>query len=100
MFRRQFVRWAAVFGAGVTTIATAGAKETKTVRYRVKGFSCIACAVGLDTMLQKQHGVVSSESTYPEGIVSIRFGTRLVSEESLKTFIAEKGFTVLEEPAS
>jgi copper chaperone CopZ len=100
MFRRQFVQFLAVFGAGsVATIAAADTKGTKTLTYVVKGFSCITCAVGLDTMLQKQKGVAWSKSTHPEGIVTIKFDPLEVTEKSLKGFIGEMGFTVAEERA-
>jgi hypothetical protein len=52
MFRRQFVRLIAAVGTGsVAAIAATKAKDGKRVTYVVKGFSCITCAVGLDTML-------------------------------------------------
>ena len=98
MFRRQFVQWMAVLGtSSVATIAAADAKGTKTVTYVVKGFSCVTCAVGLDTMLQKQKGVSRSKSTYPDGIVKIQFDPQEVTEKSLKSFISEMGFTIAEE---
>ena len=101
MLRRQFVQFLAVFGTGsVAAIGAAGAKGTKTVTYLVKGFSCVTCAVGLDTMLQKQKGVASSKSTYPDGIVTIKFDPQEVTEKSLKELIGEMGFTVAEERAA
>jgi copper chaperone CopZ len=98
MFRRQFVQFIAAIGtSSVASIAAADGKGTKTVRYVVKGFSCVTCAVGLDTMLEKQKGVTWSKSTYPDGIVKILFDPKEVSEKSLKDFIGEMGFTVAEE---
>jgi copper chaperone CopZ len=98
MFRRQFVQWMAALGtSSVATIAAADAKGTKTVSYVVKGFSCLTCAVGLDTMLQKQKGVSWSKSTYPNGIVKIQFDPQEVTEKSLQSFIGEMGFTIAED---
>jgi copper chaperone CopZ len=98
MFRRQFVQLLTALGASsVATIAAADAKGTKTVTYVVKGFSCVTCAVGLDTMLQKQKGVSWSKSTYPEGIVKVQFDPQEVTEKSLKSFIGEMSFTIAEE---
>jgi len=98
MFRRQFVQFVATLGAGsVATIAAADTKGTKTVTYVVKGFSCVTCAVGLDTMLQKQKGIIGSKSTYPEGIVKIQFDPQVVTEKALQEFISEMGFRVAEE---
>jgi copper chaperone CopZ len=98
MFRRQFVQFVAALGAsGVATIAAADTKGTKTVTYVVKEFSCVTCAVGLDTMLQKQKGVSWSKSTYPAGIVKIQFDPQEITEKSLKEFISAMGFRVEEE---
>jgi copper chaperone CopZ len=98
MFRRQFVQFMAALGtSSVATIAGADANRTTTVTYVVSGFSCVTCAVGLDTMLQKQRGVSWSKSTYPEGIVKIQFDPTEVVEKSLKAFISDMGFTVVQE---
>jgi copper chaperone CopZ len=98
MFRRQFVQFVATLSAdSVATIAAADTKRTKTVTYAVKGFSCVTCAVGLDTMLEKQKGVLQSKSTYPDGIVKIQFDPQEVIEQSIKASIAEMGFIVAEE---
>jgi copper chaperone CopZ len=98
MFRRQFMQFVATLGASsVATIAAIHAKEMKTVTYVVKGFSCVTCAVGLDTMLQKHKEVAWSKSGYPDGIVTIQFDPKELSESQLKAFISEMGFTVAEE---
>jgi len=98
MFRRQFVQFIAALGTGsVATIAAADAKTSKTVIYVVKGFSCVTCAVGLDTMLEKQKGIASSKSSYPDGVVTIKFDPHQVTTQLLKEFISEMGFTVAEE---
>jgi copper chaperone CopZ len=98
MFRRQFVQFMATIGASsVATLAAADAKGMKTVTYVVKGFSCVTCAVGLDTMLGKQKGIVWSKSSYPDGIAKIQFDAKEVTEAQIKAFISEMGFTVTEE---
>jgi copper chaperone CopZ len=95
MFRRQFVQFLGVFGMGsVATIAAAEDKATRTVTYHVKGFSCVTCAVGLDTMLQKQKGIAWSKSSYPDGVVVIKFDPQSLTEKALQEFIGEMGFTV------
>jgi copper chaperone CopZ len=94
MFRRKFVQ---LIGAGsLTGIPTLGAIGTHTLKYRVKGFSCVTCAVGLDAMLQKQKGVASSQSSYPDGLVVVKFDPKEITDASLRTFIADMGFTVEE----
>ena len=94
MIRRQFIQLATFAGVGLTAIGAAKAVETRTVTYRVKGFTCITCAVGLDTMLSRHKGIVESHSTYPEGIVTIDFHPSLIAESSIRDFISEMGFTV------
>ncbi len=98
MFRRQFVQLIAAVGTG--SVATIAAADAKGNTYVVKGFSCVTCAVGLDTMLEKQKGIASSQSSYPDGIVIVKFDPRQITEQSLKAFINEMGFTVAEEHTS
>ena len=101
MFRRQFVKVLAAVGTGsLASIMAAQAEGSETVTYRVKGFSCVTCAVGLDTMLKKEKGIAWSKSSYPDGIVIIKFDPKVVSENSLMAFIADMGFTVEEKRAS
>jgi copper chaperone CopZ len=99
MFRRQFVQlMTLVSAAGLATLATGENNDIHTVTYRVKGFSCVTCAVGLDAMLQQQKGVRGSRSTYPDGRVVVKFDPNVVTDASLQAFIAGMGFTV--EPGS
>ncbi|MCK6544586.1 hypothetical protein L6R52_01825 [Myxococcota bacterium] len=64
--------------------------------FQVKGFTCVTCAVGLDTMLREQPGVASSKARWPEGDVVIAFDASVTSEEQLRTFIDRTtGFTVV-----
>lgn len=93
MFRRSFMQRITLASAGVSLAAVPSTAEVKTVTYRVKGFSCVTCATGLDTMLGRQKGVVRSTSSYPGAITKIEFHPDLVNEESLRAFIAELGFT-------
>jgi copper chaperone CopZ len=94
MLRRKFFK--------VMTIATTGAlaplkaipaTPKKIVTYHVRGFSCITCATGLDTMLAKQKGIASSSSTYPEGVATIGFDPDQITEQQIKDFIASLGFS-------
>jgi len=79
---------------GIAALETASAAAASTVVYRVKGFTCITCATGLDTLLGGQKGVVSSKSTYPEGKVTVAFDPRQITEQTIVTFITDLGFTV------
>lgn len=96
MFRRRFIQlvtMASVGGLGPLEAVSAAA--TRTVIYQVKGFTCITCATGLDTLLGQQKGVAASKSTYPEGKATVTFDPKQTSEQAIVTFITDLGFTVL-----
>jgi copper chaperone CopZ len=99
MQRRHFVQLMTLAGVGsLTALEAKHAGETKSVTWQVKGFTCITCAVGLETMLRQQKGVHSASATYPESKVAIEYYPASVSEDALKAFISSLGFTA--EPAS
>jgi Cu+-exporting ATPase len=54
MDRRDFIRGvaAAAGAAAGVPLAAATAREMRSVRYGVDGFTCVTCAVGLETMLR------------------------------------------------
>lgn len=94
MQRRRFVQMMTLAGAG--TLAALEAQrlgETHTVSWHVRGFTCITCAVGLETMLQQQKGVRWAKATYPEALVTIRYNPASVTEDALRGFISDLGFT-------
>jgi hypothetical protein len=94
MFRRNFLtRLTAAGATGLAGMVTVNASQNKTVTYRVKGFSCITCAVGLDAMLARQEGIIRSRSSYADGISVIEFNPDRVGEKRLQEFIGEMGFT-------
>jgi copper chaperone CopZ len=95
MFRRRFLQLAALSSTGAfAPLATLASTTSRTIIYRVKGFTCPTCAVGLDTLLQRQKGIVSSHSTYPDGKVTVSFHPDVVNDDAIRAFIAEMGFTV------
>jgi hypothetical protein len=49
-------------------------------------------------MLGQQKGINSSQSTYPEGIVTVGFDPEQTSEKAIVAFISDLGFTVEGEP--
>jgi|ERR1700721_65583 copper chaperone CopZ len=95
MFRRRFfqvITFATAAGLAPRESVAAGA--TSIVTYRVRGFSCVTCATGLDTMLGQQKGIASSKSTYPQGIVTVGFDPAQITEKSIVAFITDLGFSV------
>lgn len=89
MVRRKFIQGIAC-GVGAVD-ATAAAN--KTVTFRIEGFSCITCAVGLDSMLKEQKGIVRSKSSYPDRTAVIEYNPVVINEEQIRAFIHELGFT-------
>jgi copper chaperone CopZ len=95
MFRRRFLQMMTVASvSGLAPLEAMSAGTGKTVTWFVKGFSCITCATGLDTLLGQQRGILSSKSTYPEGKVTVRFDAGQTTEQAIVTFITDLGFTV------
>jgi copper chaperone CopZ len=95
MIRRQFLQFVTMASLGtLAPLEGMAAGASKTVTYLVKGFSCITCATGLDTMLGQQKGVTSSKSTYPDGKVTVGFNPNQITEQAIITFITSLGFTV------
>jgi copper chaperone len=95
MFRRRFLQWMTLATAGsIAPLEAVEAGARKIVTYRVKGFSCVTCATGLDTMLGQKKGIVSSKSTYPDGHVTVGYDPEQTSEKAIVTFISDLGFTV------
>jgi copper chaperone CopZ len=95
MFRRNFLQLVTLASVGgLAPLEAMAAAEGKTITYLVTGFSCITCATGLDTMLSRQKGIVSSKSTYPEGKVTVRFDPSQITEQAILTFITDLGFAV------
>ena len=95
MFRRSFLQFVTMAGvSGLAPLAAVAASAGETVSWRVKGFSCITCATGLDTLLSREKGIISSRSTYPEGRVTVRFHQDQTTRPAIMAFIAELGFTV------
>ena len=98
MQRRRFVQMMTLAGVGTVAAAElAHAGETKTVEYHVKGFTCVTCAVGLETMLRSEKGVKRVKATWPGAQVTIQYDPASVKEAQLRQFISELGFTA--EPA-
>lgn len=95
MLRRRFLQFVPLATAlGLAPLKAAAKGKSEVVTYRVKGFSCMTCATGLDTMLSQQKGVASSKSTYPEGIVKVTFEPDKTTKKQIAAFIEELGFTV------
>jgi len=94
MLRRKFIQLMTVAGTGsLSVFGTLEASDSKTATYSVKGFTCITCAVGLETLLRQEKGVKWVKASYPDASVIIKYEPGTVTEDKLKAYIAEMGFT-------
>ncbi len=101
MFRRKFLQLITLAGAGgLSPLESIAGGAERTVTFRVKGFTCVTCATGLDTMLSRQAGIKSSQSTYPAAICKVVFNPDRVTEEWIASFIVDLGFTVTSDARS
>jgi copper chaperone CopZ len=95
MHRRDFIcQVTAASTASASLSSAAQAKENRSVTYKVQGFTCVTCAVGLEVMLRREKGVTRADASYKENKVVIGFDADLTSEKALKSFIVECGFSV------
>jgi copper chaperone CopZ len=89
MIRRHFIQGIACsLGVG----HAGGGTKTKTVTYHIRGFTCVTCAVGLDTLLREEKGIVRSRSSYPDRTSTIEFHPDLIQDEQIRARIQEFGF--------
>ncbi len=95
MFRRDFIQRLTLAGS-LATAGSVSAAGGRSVTFTVEGFTCVTCAVGLDTMLSRQKGVVRSKSSYKDATSTIEFDPNAVTVASLKAFIGEMGFIASE----
>ena len=98
MDRRNFLSRVTAAGTAAASVAAVkGAsevKETRSVTWKVRGFTCITCSVGLEVMLRGLHGVTRASATYPASNVFIGFDEHATSEKTLREFIEVCGFSV------
>jgi Cu+-exporting ATPase len=93
MIRRRFLGLATLAGVGgLVTMEGMDLTEQKTVTFRISGFTCITCAVGLETLLQKEKGVIRVKASYPANVATITYRPGLTSESALAEFIESVGF--------
>lgn len=101
MDRRNFLQRLTAGSAGIGAGCAAKGRETAAANFRVKGFTCVTCAVGLEVVLKEQPGVVRVQALYPEGTVAVGFDGRVTTQAKLRRFINETtGFEVTEESPS
>jgi len=95
MRRRSFMQTLAGSGAGVALLKLGTPQkrlsENASVAWTVKGFTCVTCAVGLQTILEKHEGIARVKAEYPSGKVEIGFDSNVIESRELKRLIEEDG---------
>ena len=102
MLRRRFLGVMTMIGAGsavaIPLVAAnernehTHAGEARTIRYKVVGFTCVTCALGLEVLLRQHEGVLSANADYGAATATVRFDPSRVSEASLEAVIQDAGF--------
>jgi Cu+-exporting ATPase len=101
MHRRSFIQTLAGSGAGVALLKLGTPEkrltENASVAWTVKGFTCVTCAVGLQTILEKHEGIARVKANYPSGQVHVAFDSTRIAAAEIKRLIEDAGFTVTAE---
>jgi len=93
MDRRNFLHGITLTAtSGIAAIATSEAREQKSVKFKISGFTCITCATGLEVILAREKGVISAQASYPDAMAVVKFDPKSTKEDSLKSLIAGLGF--------
>ena len=98
MHRRYFLQSLAGAGTGAALLKVGKAEtrpaENARVAWTVTGFTCVTCAVGLQTILEKHAGIARVNAAYPSGEVEIGFDSRRITPPEIERLIEEAGFKV------
>ncbi len=92
MIRRTFLGLTLASLGSLATMEGMDLAEQKTITFRITGFTCITCAVGLETLLEQERGVIRVKASYPESVAIVTYHPKLTSEHSLVKFIERAGF--------
>lgn len=95
MIRRKFlglITMAGATGVAALTKAANSQGQHQTVSYQVKGFTCVTCATGLETLLGREKGVFAVKASYPSGATTVSFDPRATSEAAIRAAIEAMGF--------
>ncbi len=95
MIRRRFLGLVTLTSiSSAVAFSAKGAAQTKTATYTVRGFTCVTCATGLETLLKREQGVFDVKASYPEGLTTITYDPKRISQADLRQVIEGMGFKV------
>ena len=93
MIRRQFLEFVTLAGVGgLTSVSRANPERSETISFRIEGFTCLTCAVGLETVLMRKKGILAAKATYPEALATITYDQGHTSIETITADIESMGF--------
>ena len=87
--RRKFMQGIAY---GLSASKAGAEVPTRTAKYDIEGFTCVTCAVGLDSLLADRKGIVKSKSSYPDRTSVVEYNPEILTEAEIKGYIQELGF--------
>jgi copper chaperone CopZ len=90
MIRREFIQGIAG-GLGAAAAATSAVK-TKTVTYRIEGFTCVTCARGTRRAAERSEGHRAVQVQLSDRTAVIEYRPDLIDEQQIEAFIQELGF--------
>lgn len=103
MERRGFLRTVVMTGgagAGLAVVdrrkSTRERKETAKLEWKVEGFYCPTCAIGLETLLQRNGAIGRVAAEYPSGRVKIGYDAAKIAPAAIAALIEEAGFKVIQ----
>ena len=91
MIRRTFLGLSAAVG-GLAALRAAEKPDKKIATYKVEGFWCPTCSVGLETLLTREKGILTASATYPEGRTVVTYDARHSSPAVIAALIESMGF--------
>ena len=91
MIRRTFLGLTAAAG-GLAVLRAAEKPDKKIVTYKVEGFWCPTCSVGLETLLAREKGILATSATYPDGKTAVTYDARHSSPAAISASIEAMGF--------
>lgn len=91
MIRRAFLGLTAAAG-GFAALRALEKPEKKVATYKVEGFWCPTCSVGLETLLTREKGVLAASANYVEGRTVVTYDARHISTKEITAAIESMGF--------